>query len=70
MIEIDIVVQFFFIYKSKCLLGSQRQISELVWDEIKARGLKFDAICGVPYTALPIAALISANNDVPMILRR
>lgn len=53
----------FFIF-----LRVQREVSELIWKE--AKSLTYDAVCGVPYTALPIATLISADHDVPMILRR
>ncbi|RJR31639.1 orotate phosphoribosyltransferase [Candidatus Parcubacteria bacterium] len=45
-----------------------KAISEEIYNI--AKDLKFDLIVGVPYTALPLATVISAMHDVPMIIRR
>src|SRR5690348_14009388 len=45
-----------------------RTISEWLWE--KAGGLSFDLVCGVPYTALPLATCLSTSHNIPMILRR
>ena len=45
-----------------------RQISHAMWEKIHEQ--QFDLICGVPYTALPIATCISLEKNIPMIMRR
>eukprot|EP01018_Ginkgo_biloba_P018359 Gb_34957 [translate_table: standard] len=45
-----------------------KQVSETIWQKVSS--LEFDVICGVPYTALPIATCISLSNNIPMVMRR
>lgn len=45
-----------------------QQVSEEMWTLIK--DIEKDCICGVPYTALPIATAMSLTHKIPMIMRR
>lgn len=45
-----------------------KQVAEAMWKKIN--NLEFDLICGVPYTALPIATVMSITHNLPMVMRR
>lgn len=45
------------------------QVSKLIWDT-SPNSCKADLLCGVPYTALPLATLMSVEHDKPTIIRR
>lgn len=53
------IVSFPHILKALC---------EALWKKVEP--LSFDYLCGVPYTALPLATCLSVTHDLPMVLRR
>ncbi|XP_034949053.1 uridine 5'-monophosphate synthase [Chelonus insularis] len=45
------------------------RLSNTLW-KLSDNNQKIDQLCGVPYTALPIASLISVESNIPMVIRR
>ena len=50
-----------------------KAIADIMWKTFtksQKSGSKPDLLCGVPYTALPLATLISVSQDIPSIIKR
>lgn len=50
-------------------MNFQALISTLLYD-FALKDAKCDHLCGVPYTALPVATLLSIQSKIPMLMRR
>jgi len=60
-IDLRVIVSFPELLKS---------IAEKMYALVTKNGVKFDNICGVPYTALPVATVMSLLHKKPMVMRR
>lgn len=43
---------------------------DIIWHRLQSSSKKSDFVCGVPYTALPIASVLSAKYSFPMVVCR
>ncbi|XP_044150096.1 uridine 5'-monophosphate synthase-like [Bufo gargarizans] len=46
------------------------QVADRLYQTAQDAGVQYHTVCGVPYTALPLATIICVNHQLPMLIRR
>lgn len=46
------------------------RVARMMWQRLEENGAEFDVMCGVPYTALPIATVMTLLYKTSMLMRR